>query len=554
MVFGLTKYLTSSRMFIESEDSYFAFSFEDAVMVGGCTDCQNLYTMDFSNYSRLSSEMLALVDTLEGDGTVCMSGFDEHPADTDVESVVMPHVLLEAEVAVDTAVDCPSDWVLEAHLRLFKFPTAKASSEFSAVSAAGFTIFPEQTNPHVVPVQLRKQPACCATDDPRTTESYDKILQPLFHGYYGGCRVRENYGLMIQAPDDLPVCSTGDVCVHNYYNSIWEFVTGRQAQYVPGIVVTQILVMGVISLYQVLSHKRSVLLTQIWAYRCQNGRMQMLYLAQIPYHIITTLINLAFCFFVFSYSFVNLAKARSGEQQLARHFRLTWETMQVVITMFTIVGLYRVRQTSLVSILNQNGGLLRKTTARGAAVCNLSDSCIVFKHNLVLNHAQWEAHRIAINAGKSSPNMRSVVPTGPSHDFLKASPRPAFRRPGNSVEPDAPAKSTAGPSVACPPFSKLFTDCSDIAYTTYEGRRCSTVEAILLTGFLFYGEHVYQAQDAVLLLFERLLPRKLTRTFNILFVRWYVNKRTGGLSNPQSCTWFRASDDAFRLMEARPIA
>ncbi|KAG3114082.1 hypothetical protein PI125_g6767 [Phytophthora idaei] len=167
---------------------------------------------------------------------------------------------------------------------------------------------------------------------------------------------------MIQAPDDLPVCSTGDVCVHNYYNSIWEFVTGvdpsvndrltiainvfrsRYADSVklsmlPGIVVSQILVMGVISLYQVMSHKRSVLLTQIWAYTCQNGCMQMLYLAQITYHLITSsdlynlglvtgtltteaLINLAFCFFVFSYSFVNLAKARSGEQQLARHFRL----------------------------------------------------------------------------------------------------------------------------------------------------------------------------------------------------------------------------------------
>ncbi|KAG6950673.1 hypothetical protein JG688_00014060, partial [Phytophthora aleatoria] len=147
--------------------------------------------------------------------------------------------------------------------------------------------------------------------------------------------------------------------------------------------------MGVISLYQVLSHKRSVLLTQIWAYKCQNGRMQMLYLAQIPYHIITTLINLAFCFF--SYSFLNLAKARSGEQQLARHFRLSWETMQVVIT---------------IQIYGRTLGGVPSVT------------------------------------GSSSPRC-------------------------------------------------------DIAYTTYEGRRCSTVEAILLTGFLFYGEHVYQAQDVV---------------------------------------------------------
>ncbi|KAF1777817.1 hypothetical protein GQ600_23417 [Phytophthora cactorum] len=144
--------------------------------------------------------------------------------------------------------------------------------------------------------------------------------------------------------------------------------------------------------------------------------------------------------------------------------------------------------------------------------------------------------------------MRSVVPTGLQR-LPQGAPRPAFRRPGNSVEPTHQpnlrpdprwrASSVTGSSSSVDsferhclgaPFSKLFTDCSDIAYTTYEGRRCSTVEAILLTGFLFYGEHVYQAQDVVLLLFERLLPRKLTRTFNILFVRWYVNKRTGRLS------------------------
>ncbi|GMF26810.1 unnamed protein product [Phytophthora lilii] len=672
MVFGLTKYITSGRMFIGSEDSYFAFSAEDAVMIGGCTGCQigcrnavlqmsffgqealmskplfeNLYTMDFSNYSQLSTDALDLADALENDGTVCMSGFDEwgSPITTFkgkpqmvldvVETLklsVIPQVLLEVEIAVKTVAQCTTDWVLEAHLRLFKFPTAKASLDFSAVSVADFTVFPEKTEcrPNVsnsdlvgsrlalatdgtdllavVPDFLRLFPYSFVSSLPQvsrtiaTSEDYGKVLQPLFHGYFGGCRVREvntsgvyienecsinqhwvNYGLMLQAPDDLPVCSTGDVCVHNYYNSLWEFVAevdpsvedrltmainvfrSRFADRVklsmlPGLVVAQMLVMGVISLYQVMSHKRSVLLTQIWAYRCQNGRMQVLYLAQIMYHLImnsdlyylglatgtlTTeaLTNLAFSFFAFSYSFVNLLKARSGEQQLDRHFRLTWETMQVIVTFFTTFALYSVRQTSLVFILNQNGELLQKTTARGAAMCNLSDSCIVFKHNLVLiaiaaslalgavagvvshltlKHAQWEARRVEIKTGKSSPSMRSVAPhdtTGPSKDFLKATSRPTFRRPritgfGPSIKPEAgdndPVKPELGPSVSCifrdgqplppltsferhclgAPFSRLFTDCGDIAYTTYEGRRCSTVEAILLTGFLFYGEHV----------------------------------------------------------------
>ncbi|KAE9263397.1 hypothetical protein PF008_g32375, partial [Phytophthora fragariae] len=70
------------------------------------------------------------------------------------------------------------------------------------------------------------------------------VLQSLFHGYYAGFRVREitttgvyieaacttvqhweMYGLMIQSPDDIPVCSTTDVCVHNYYNSLWEWIS-----------------------------------------------------------------------------------------------------------------------------------------------------------------------------------------------------------------------------------------------------------------------------------------------------------------------------------------
>ncbi|KAL3673041.1 hypothetical protein V7S43_002336 [Phytophthora oleae] len=354
----------------------------------------------------------------------------------------------------------------------------------------------------------------------------------------------------------------------------------------PGIVVAQMLIMGVISLYQVMSHKRSVLLTQIWAYRCQNGRMQVLYLVQITYHLVTSsdlyylglatgtltaeaLTNLAFSFFVFSYSFIKLLKARSGEQQLARHFRLTWETMQVFISIFTVRELYSVHQTSLVSILSLNGELLRKTTARGAALCNLSDSCIVFKHNLVLLAT---GASIALGCAAASVSYltqkylyweaRPIESPTPRKDS-----RAAFRRVGRSIKPEV------GPTVSCisrggqppqltsferhclgAPFSMLFTDCGDFAYITYEGRRCSTVEDILLTGFMFYGEHVYQAQDIVLLLLERLLPRKFTRTFNILFVRWRVNKRAGRVSYPQGCTWFRASDDAFRLMEARPIA
>ncbi|RLN54490.1 hypothetical protein BBJ29_002331 [Phytophthora kernoviae] len=275
---------------------------------------------------------------------------------------------------------------------------------------------------------------------------------------------------------------TGDVCVHNYYNSLWEFVTEVDSSAEDRLAMALNVFRS--RLYQVMSHKRSVLLTQIWAYRCQNGHMQVLYLAQVTYHLITSsdlyylglatgtltieaLINLVFCFFAFSYSFVNLLKARSGEQQLARHFRLTWETMQVLITVCTTLGLYTVRQTFLVFILNQNGELLRKTTARAAAMCNLSDSCIVFKHNIVL---------VAITASLVLGAMAGIV--------------------------------------AC---------------LTQKHAQWQGFEVVLLTGYLFYGEYVHRAQDVVLLLLARLLPRKFTRTFNVF-------------------------EDAFRLMEARPIA
>ncbi|KAF4320955.1 hypothetical protein BBO99_00005092 [Phytophthora kernoviae] len=453
IVFGLTSYLAPAKMFIGPDESYFAFSFKDAVMVGGCTGCQigclktilqlsffenetlmskplfeNLFTMSEWNYFGLSSEAIALAEKMESDGTVCIGGVDEwgSPLTTfkgtpqmvvEVVKVlnlsVVPQAFLEATHAVKNA-KCPTDWVLEAHLRLFKFPAAKASTDFSAVSVADFTIFPERTEcrPNISNNNLVESRLALATGgidllvvvpdilklfpydftnnlphQPRTILASGVpggVLQPLLHAYYGGCRVREvnsigvyientctidkhwvNYGLMVQAPDNLPVCSTGDVCVHNYYNSLWEFVTEVDSSAEDRLAMALNIFRS--RLYLVMFHKRSALLTQIWAYR-------------------------------------------------------------------------------------------------------------------------------------------------------------------------------------------LFTDCDDIAYIkAHNGVQCSTVEVVLLTGYLFYGEHVYRAQDVVLLLLTRLLPRKFTRTFNVLFVRWHLNKRTGCVSYPQSCTWYHASEDAFRLMEARPI-
>ncbi|EGZ23477.1 hypothetical protein PHYSODRAFT_257966 [Phytophthora sojae] len=348
---------------------------------------------------------------------------------------VAPQMLAELRKGIELKSECETKWAIMALIHLFQFQTVKDSLDYSSIPAADFNVFPEYTecrpavsNDNIVGVKL-----ALATDgdDPlavvpelltqfpyefksnlspvsrtmpahNTVHKATTVTQSLFHAYFGGCRVREvnttgvyiedtcslikrweTYGLMIQSPDDIPVCTTSGVCVHNYYNSLWEWVSkvdpsveGRIAEYInvfrsryadtvelsvlPGMVVLQMLLMGIISLYQVMSHKRSVLLTQTWAYRCQNGRMQVLYLAQVTYHLarnsdlyylglatgtltLESLANLTFSFFAFSYSFINLVKARSGEQQLDRYFRLTWETMQVVITTCVAVALFSVR-------------------------------------------------------------------------------------------------------------------------------------------------------------------------------------------------------------------
>ncbi|ETM38998.1 hypothetical protein L914_14801 [Phytophthora nicotianae] len=183
------------------EDSYFAFHFKDAVAVGGCTSCQigcckavlpmwyfelnalmnkplfeNLKTKKFSNDSRLSSEVLALEDTLEaGDGREYR---------TDVGSVGDATRTARSDVAADTIADWSSDWILDVHSRLFKFPTAKGM-------VADFTIFPDKPIADPTSRTATSNLPSVPRTIPVTTEGYNEVLQLLFHEYYGGCRIRE---------------------------------------------------------------------------------------------------------------------------------------------------------------------------------------------------------------------------------------------------------------------------------------------------------------------------------------------------------------------------
>jgi hypothetical protein len=631
------------------------------------------------DFSTLSQEALDLGEALDAKGVYCQSGVNEWGSNTagvagsaeDILNVVntlnlniAPQFRRELEIAVAGNAPCDVGWNIYTITRLFLYPVVKGSASFASIPGIDFNIFPDYTECRPdVPVDDSLVGSKLALDTkgedllavypdiltlfpfnfessitpadrvvPASSTKYGAttVLQPLFKGYYGGCRVRavnttgvyiedtcevskrwSSYGLMVHSPDDVPLCSTGDVCIHNYFNSIWEWVNyvnednptrigmdlntfrSRYADAVsisilPGIVVMQMLLMGVISLYQVMSHKRSVLLTQIWAYRCQNGRMQVVYLAQITYHIIynsdlyqlglatgtltvESVMNLTCCVFTFSYAFVNLAKARSGDQQLDRHFRLTWETMQTVITSVVAAVLLSVRQTPLEFINANNGEILRKTSARGAKYCGLNDSCVVYKTNLIFFIMIFSVGLGIVAAVSSlivkrlSPKVKSAVRSA----RMSLSGQNSFKQSRKSVPDAHVADGAVKKSVSKEPndnltsfehnciggpFRNLFQDCDDMAYVMYMGKRCTTVEALLLTGYLYYGEHIYQASSVMLLLLARMLPRKMLRTFNMLLLRWHVDKDTGVLTQVLSCPWYAASKENHALTGAMPVA
>jgi hypothetical protein len=554
-----------------------------------------------------------------------------------------PQMRRELEVAVEKKDECVSRWDIGILLRLHKFQTAKGSSDYASVPVADINTFPHYTDcrPDIQNEGIIGEKLAFSTDGEDllavvpdilklfpyeftgsslpiisryietkpTIYGMTTVTQPLFRSYYAGCRVRvvnttgvyvedtcamldhwRSYGLTLQAPDDLPVCSTGDVCVRYQYNSQWEYTNdlsttdparleqiisvfrSRYADTVelsvlPCVVVSQILLMGVISLYQVMSHKRSVLLAQIWAYRCQNGRMQPFYLAQVTYHLAfnsnmyylglstgtlstASVLNLSLCFFAFAYSTVNLLKARSGEQVLDRDFRLPWEVILLTATVCVgaVVDSYRI--TSLAFIGDKNGQLLRRTSTLGAKYCGLQDSCYVFTYNLVFVVA---AASLALGLVAAIITMFVKL-----YKKFRPSKQLYHYRVSNAglpgVQPAKPRLTSFEENCLGVSFTRLFKDCDDFAYTMFMDKRCSTVEAVLLCGYLFYGEHIYQASSVVLLLMARFIPRKVIRTFNQLLLRWYMDPDVGTLSYPMSCTWYSASAEKVNLSEVTPVA
>ncbi|KAH7476839.1 hypothetical protein KRP22_000759 [Phytophthora ramorum] len=551
-----------------------------------------------------------------------------------------------AEVTAAAAGSCNSRWTIEARLKTFMFQPIPHINEFSSILAADLTIFPESfdcrekveydtdtklTRAFVsegldqtrnAPTTLRLFPynfPCVINTVGRTVapvsdvSSTSVIVQPMLRGYYGGCFVHLvntsgiyideecdisslwiDYGLMLQAPDDIPLCSTEGVCVHNYYNSQWEWASTEsgvniilshntiRARYadkvemsvLPGIVVMQILVMSMLSMYQVMSQKQSVLLSQIWAYRCQNGRMQAMYLLQIAYHLyresdtyylalgtgtmsVECVWNLTFCVMAFSYSFVNIVKSRTGEQQLDRHFRLSWEMVLLIVTAIVANMLISIRYTSLSYIFDLNSKTLLRSTTEGADVCKLTDSCIVFSINIALVIAAFAMAVWGVTATVAYV-LRTRNDPHPIADLMAwfISWKVAFQI---TIRPPPKAKTKAlshGASIVnltdatsfecyCigEHFRFMFNDCEDISHVKKNNLRVPTSEAVLLSGFVYRGKYLYRADDIILILFTRFAPNFILRTFNVLIVRWDVNPATYAVSRPTVCLWTEVGTD-----------
>ncbi|KAE9280286.1 hypothetical protein PF001_g24309 [Phytophthora fragariae] len=566
LLFTATNYYSDGSVLIKATESFFAFTERDMTMSGGCSGCIGpckitllKYTLfngsafvsspvfnafvalgpveSLYDFTSLSPEALALGESLDRNGAVCQSGINEWGATHNVATGTAQQIL---------------DIILTLGLSVAPqmFPSTVGDANFGKLSAVDINIFPDYAECR--PTVKIDDSLICLTLFPYSFSSSLPLVSRRVPA--GVKKYQPSLNLFFAHTSVVVVCaSTGGVCIHNYFNSLWEWlnyvsedqparagmvVNSFRIRYgdtvpidiLPVLVVAQILLMGIVSFYQVMSHKRSVLLTQIWAYRCQNGRMQVVYLAQIVFYsdlymigLVTgtltgeSIANLTCCTFALSYSFINLLKARSGEQQLDRHFRLTWETMQLVTT----IGVGSILlSVPFESIITKNAEILRKTSARGAKYCGLNDSCILFTVDIATVIAV-----LALCLGAAALIIAFVVTkvTTKASSVVRSTDQ-VFEEVQNFKDDDSLqntrylAASEKKQATTCAdlttfekhcigvPFRRLFRDCDDISFVMYNGKRCTTVEALLLTGHLYYGEHVYEASSAILLLLARLVP------------------------------------------------
>ncbi|GAB9469340.1 hypothetical protein Gpo141_00006621, partial [Globisporangium polare] len=195
----------------------------------------------------------------------------------------------------------------------------------------------------------------------------------------------------------------------------------------------------------------------------------------------------------------------------------------------------------------------RKTTERGAKLCKLNDSCLVFTVNLLavmtlfavaLYFVASLAKLLLIALEKKEIGMHVVGSVLSSLRVKKTSesykePRKAsvFAASGpdrrkSSVKLTTFEKSCVGGSVLA-----LMIDCEAFCYTVRDEKRYITVEGVLLAGFVYDGGFLYRSDDALLLFLTGVIPLFLTRTFNIVIPRWEIRADDSSVAEATMTLW-----------------
>ncbi|RLN37528.1 hypothetical protein BBJ28_00027067, partial [Nothophytophthora sp. Chile5] len=189
LMFFATGYLTTGTVFIEADNSIFAFTARDPSMAGGCTGCfgpckivllkysvfgesalagsttynalaSKTPTLTNYDFSSLSDEVLALGAALDANDTICESGFTEWGSVqavvtgtaqniwdiiTTLKLNVAPQMMKELELTIAHADECVTTWNMIGITRLFKYPTVVGSATFANIPAADINVFPDFT-------------------------------------------------------------------------------------------------------------------------------------------------------------------------------------------------------------------------------------------------------------------------------------------------------------------------------------------------------------------------------------------------------------------------
>ncbi|GAB9477525.1 hypothetical protein Gpo141_00014611, partial [Globisporangium polare] len=195
----------------------------------------------------------------------------------------------------------------------------------------------------------------------------------------------------------------------------------------------------------------------------------------------------------------------------------------------------------------------RKTTERGAKLCKLNDSCLVFTVNLLavmtalafallLGTSLVKLFLVALNS-KTELEARAVgSPSSPFHwirstgNYLRSRSSRVFSTSdiakARTSQLTTFEKNCVGGSV-----QGLIIDCEDFCYTMRQARRYSTVESVLLAGFVYDGGFLYRSDDALFLALTSVLPRFLLRTFNVLIPRWEISASGSSVAEASMVLW-----------------